>query len=275
MNDYAMAKRLVVLTDKDVHVNWLKYAPSLNLTNGAFRIYYDAYNRASKATGKLYSEMHADLNSAAREGVGFGMYSGDLMTVFQTLWWNQKQWHEDYGDNYCGPQISGAIPVPVGVKNFLDAVDKRSDALQKNFQSFSQYAKEIAQAKANNKWSEIGKATEYMKQVLENTQPLLWFLPVSHSASSGHEFFSKWNEGFGMVYSFLDNFNKFNTSVGMSQPQAAVVSAFMIMIGKGVPILGDVYVKALETLPSLITWARNIKRDQDNAIRQAIGAGNY
>lgn len=267
---YLPAKMLAQLYPGDVHVNWLKFHPSLALTNKAFKIYYDAYRCGMSANGKLSSAMLNDLNSAAHEGCGFGVYSADLATVFETLWKNKKQWSEDYSENYCGPQITGANKVPVGVNNFLKAVDSRADILQKSYQSSVTYLKEAKAARSQNRWTEIGTQTENLKSVLESSEPYLWLVP---KIEGGHDLLGKWTDGFGMLHSFLDNFNKINIDIRADKIPAALASAFIVFVSKAVPIFGDVYGKALETIPSLVKWAQNIRNERENTIRQISGPG--
>lgn len=272
MNSYISADFLVQLTDKDIHVNWLKFAPSRDLTNKAFKIYYDAFNRAKKTKGALAANMITDLRSAAHEGMGWGTYSGDLTTVFQTLWANSKQWRENYSENYNGPQVTGAYQVPVGVCNFLKAVDWRAETLQQNYQSTVKYLREVQAAKSMNRWTEIGTHTENLKTVLETSEPYLWLAPKI--AGDGHEHLSRWTKGVSMLYSLLDNFNKFNVDLQMNKVPALLASGFIAFVSEAVPIFGDVYGKALETIPSLVKWAQNLRDERENTIRQIMGPGH-
>lgn len=267
---YLSAKMLVQLNNNDVHVDWLKFYPSLSLTNKAFRLYYDAYKRASNARGSLSTNMLTDLSNAAHEGVGWGRYSGDLATVFETLWKSNKQWYENYSENYCGPQISGAIQVPVGVNSFLKAVDSRAETLQKNYSSLPQYLREVKAAKSNNRWSEIGSKTETLKTVLEKSEPLLWLYP---QFASSHEYLGKWVEGVGTIHSFLENFNKFRYELQTGIVNAALVSGLMHVVSNAVPVFGDVYAKAIEVIPSLVKWAQNIRDEREKLIHQIMGRG--
>lgn len=271
MNAYEAGKMLVRLNTNDVHVNWLKFYPSLELTNKAFKIYYDARRRGLDATGQLSTNLLSDLSSAAREGVGYGTYSGDLLAVFQTLWKSNMQWREDYAENYNGSQISGALPVPVGVCNFLKAVDWRVETLQKSYKSVVDYVREAKAAKSMNRWADIGTYTENLGKVLQKSEPYLWLSPKV--VEDGHGKLGGWHKGLSLFYSWADNFNKFNVDLRMGKVPAAIASGFITFVSEAVPIFGEIYGKALETIPALVKWAQNIRDERENMIRQIIGPG--
>jgi hypothetical protein len=268
MNAYEAGTMLAQLNNSNFQSSWLS-GQSLGLINRAFKIYYDARRRGLNATGRLSTNLLNDLSSAAREGVGYGMYSGDLLSVFQTLAKNKGQWNENSWENYNGPQTAGAWAVPVGVCNFLKAVDWRAETLQKSYASVVSYVREAKAAKSMNRWAEIGTYTENLGKVLENSEPYLWLSPKI--VEDGHGKLGGWTDAFSIFYSFLENFNKFNVDLRMGKVPAAVASGFIAVVSKAVPIFGDVYGKALETIPALVKWAQNIRDERENMIRQIIG----
>ena len=266
-DSYLFGHQLAYIAKGSVHVEWLKNVPSLDLTNKAFRFYYDAYNRVSRAGGKLSTPILTDLSSAAHEGCS-PIYSADLAGVFQTLWKTTGRWYEDYSKNYCGPQVNGAVQVPVGVCNFLNAVDYRAETLQNSYSSLTRYLADVKNSKSNHRWEEIGAQTEGIKNSLENAQPLLWLAP---KAAGGHELISSWVSRMGTVYSFLDNYNKFRNELAMGKVNAVLVSGLTHIVSNAVPIFGDIYAQAIGMIPSLVNWAKSKRDERDRLIREIVG----
>lgn len=263
--------KLAFLQPGQVSDKIVKSAANLEVTNRAFRLYYNAYQAARAAPFQLQIKMRMNLSDAAYTGMGFGTYSGDLATVFQELEKHGGNWTETYTDYYK------ANCVPVGVANFLKAVDERDETLSKNYTKYNQYIRELVQARKANQWDKIGKITERIKDITDKSSPLLWFAPIGKidTHTNYHARFGKWVEGGGTIHSFLSTFNNCSVGFGLTKMQSVAAASFMLLISKGVPIIGDVYVKAPECVPSLVQWARQIKTDQDNQIRQILGHGQW
>ncbi|MEZ5425632.1 MAG: hypothetical protein R2747_05160 [Pyrinomonadaceae bacterium] len=278
LDDYMRGRTKASLKAENVSPKWMKSPPLiLELTNKAFKLYHDAWKGLGNASQRVRTKIEIDLTDAARTGVGYGMFPGDLESVFQHLIDNNNHWTSDSGSNYCGPQVTGAINLPDGITNFLNAVDQRGNALKLSYAYHLKYLENLAIAKKNNRWDEIGKWVERIEKNLWWGTPSLWFTSISanQSLTDYHGRFSKWNDGFGTVQAFLNTFNQYNLGVGTTKPQAAAIATLTTLIKKFVPILGDAYAKAFEALPGAIKWARNVREEEDRKIRQILGAGNW
>lgn len=278
VEDYMRGREPAHLTKDGVKPSWMKSPPQiLELTNGAFKLYYDAWKGLGNASQKIRTKIEIDLIDAARTGAGYGLFPGDLEAVFEHIYIHNGSWESDSGSNYCGPQVSGALNLPDGITNFLNAVDKRGELLKSNYQDYTKYVQQMAQAKKNNKWDEIGDCIGNIEQVLWYGTPFLWVnsLTATDSLTGYHSRFTAWNDGFGMIHSFLKTFNDYNLGVGTTKPQAAAIATLSLLIKKFVPVVGDAYAKVFEALPGAIKWARSVRQEQDQQIRAILGAGNW
>ena len=277
--DYMRGNKRAYLKQKNVQPKWMKSPPQiLKLTNNAFKLYFIARNAIKKAPKEIRTELGVDLTNAAQSGSGYLLFPGDLEAVFQHIVDNNNHWVSDSGSNYCGPQIHGALNLPDGITNFLNAVDKRGVNLKTDFVKYTKYVEQLARAKKKNQWSEIGDVVGQIGKTLDRTSHIVWITSILSSKNSltdYHSRFTKFNSGVGTVHSFLDTFNKYNVGVGTTKPQAFVIAGLTTAIKKFVPIVGDAYAKMFETLPNIIQWARNIRREEDEKIRQILGGGNW
>lgn len=264
--------------EKGNAAGWLNSPPTiLKLTNKAFKLYYNAWQGTKDAPLEIRTKINMDLTNAARTGVGWGFGVGDLEACFQHLIDNNNHWKNvDGKKNYAGPQVSGAINLPTGITNFLNAVDNREEALKKSYNDCSKYLIELARAKKNKNWEKIGDYSGKLEKTLWWGTPFIWITSLSaNEVTTGyHERVSKWNDAFGLVHSFLDTFNKYN-DLGTTKAEAVGIAALATLIKKGVPILGDAYAKVFDALPGAIKWARNVRQEQDRQIRAILGAGNW
>lgn len=277
LQDYMRGQKKAYLSKGNVSISWMKNpAQILELTNKAFKLYHDAWVGTKNAPLEIKTKINMDLTDAARTGLGWGMGPGDLESVFQHYVDNKGHWNSDDGSNYSGPQVSGALNLPRGITNFLDAVDKRGEALKKNYKQSSEYLLELARAKKNNNWEKIGEYSGKLEKSLWWGTPLIWItsLSANESLTGYHERISKWNDGFGLVHSFLDTFNKYS-GLGTTKAEAVGIAALATLIKKGVPILGDAYAKVFDAIPGAIKWAQNVRQEQDRQIRSILGAGNW
>ena len=277
LQEYMRGQKKAHLAMANVSPSWMKSPPQiLELTNKSFKLYYNAWQGIQKMPSKLKTKIDIDLTDAAREGMGYGLGPGDLEACFQHLIANNSHWVSDDGSNYSGPQVSGALNLPTGITNFLNAVDKRGNALQKSYKKCSEYLVELARAKKNNKWAEIGENSGKLEKIISTGTPFIWItsLSASESLTSYHERASKWAGGFSFVHSFLDTFNKYN-ALGTSKAQAAGIAAFKELLSKGVPIIGDAYAKVFDAIPGAIKWAKGVRAEQDRQIRAILGPGNW
>ena len=264
---YIRGHKRAKLLSKNVHVSWVKQPQVLKLTNHAFYLYYIGWNRARKVTSTdLRTRMGVDLTDAATSGMApLGAYSADLETVLTTLAGGNDHWREDWGKNYCGPQITGALNVPVGVCNFLNAVDARAKTLQSAYTDLGKYLKDVQHAKKNKRWSDIGTYTTNIGKVVKESERCLW-LTKGLDANLG----SKWFDGVGKIHSCLSNFNKFQYELNRGTVPAIVLTSLVEVIKFGVPIFGEIYGKAIESIPALVKWATNIRDEREKTIRMLL-----
>jgi len=184
IQDYMRGREKAHLTNSQAKPEWMKSPPQiLQLTNNAFKLYYDAWHGLGNASQRTRTKIEIDLIDAARSGSGYGLFPGDLEAVFEHIYNNNGSWRSDSGSNYCGPQVSGALNLPDGITNFLNAVDKRGELLKSNYVDYTNYVKKLAQAQKNNKWDQIGDCVGNIEKVLWYRTPFLWVTSLTATES--------------------------------------------------------------------------------------------
>lgn len=277
MNCYYLGTDLAKLNKNQVAAWMTKESQTLVKTNEAFRTYYLAFQKIKKLSNST-SRSHISLASAqavklkdlAESGRGYMLCSGDLKSIFEYYYNHNGTYTEDnqfvqatlfYPGGYC--------TAPRGIVNFFDAYKAYAEELDAKFRDFDQYAQDLITAKKNNNWNEIGKNIGKIKDVVEKSSDYLWLMPLDASKVSNYvDYVKKWTGGLDTVYSFLNNYNT-NRNAGMSNSQAILFEGVKEVIKK-VPMFGSVYVMALESVPGLVSWAKNQRDKRENQIR-ALG----
>lgn len=281
MNSYQLGKERAKLTDNQVAPWMLKEGRKpLMKTNEAFKLYYDSYQRIRqlyKSTTKSHISLAANqaikLQDIAATGYGSWLCCSDLNTILEYYYNHNGTYKED--NSYVQETLhydGGYCTVPRGIKNFLEAYKACVEEMGVLFKNFDQYAKALTIAKKNNKWNEIGSNIANIKTVTDKSSEYLWLMPYDISNLTGYvDKVKKWTDGMDVVYSFANSYIN-NTSAGMRNGQASAMTAASIgltaVLGK-LPVFGEVYIKALESIPALMKWATNLRDSREQQLRAA------
>jgi hypothetical protein len=264
---YIAGQKKAFLAKEQIDSMWGQREPNRNLVNAAFALYYNAYRRATTCPDIHHrTKMLADLLSCAQEGWAVYPCAHDLEDAFEHLEANGGRWVEDdlWWVNYSGAQCTGVVVVPYSICNFLTAVDKRGRALGNEVRNYDQYARELVDARRNNRWPLIGNALEGIAQAAEAAKPLLWIMSVQRceAMTEGFEKLGKYVDAVGKIHFFLDRYASSLAHNRVSGQEAAASAAFAAALAC-VPIVGDYFSRAVAMVPDLLQWARNIKARRD------------
>lgn len=237
-----------------------------SVMQGAFNFYYNAYQAASnigtpvckypssqKAIGNLRWAVQYDLiNTANNSYVG-----NDLKWCFEHLAEKKGHWYDDTWNGW-----KGVCNIPIGVSNFLDAVEERGTAVVNNYSEWKKYTDNIRRLKELKRWDDLGTQMGYAQTAADNIFPKLWVaVGVGKDAAERHaQIMSKW-VGYGMkVHGYLDLYNKVRYNPAGAQQAVMVEAAAMVV--EGLPIFGSLYAGVIRGIPQVISWFKNYAAKQ-------------
>ncbi len=252
--------------------------------------------------GRGLSDVLLDDLRGPRRGlayVGSGGGVSDLDEAFDHLAANGGRWTDDNHEDYNGTigQLGG---VRFGVTaefaaNFLKEVDDRQKALSESgeFQAATRaLANDLTRCQrlrnanriGTRDWQQLGERLDAVKTAVTNTQRYLWLGPAlaaaagTDAASLTDRAGSWFNENvLGHAGRLLEAVSVVRSSVesydrairgGFGRNEAAALTALTAVVGK-LPVLGDLYAAALDTLPSIASTFRSIAERQAFNVRIA------
>ncbi len=273
-NPYWDGTRLARLTPKQVTAAWGRPGRAFSLTsialvNRAFEIYYRALRKIRECPDPEQArQMVASLRDAARTGWGFGI--SDLEEAFAHLHANRGRWTDNATKNYYGGPNkvfqATIVEAPVSIVNFMNAVDSRMGELRKIVQHYERSVRDMRQARRQGAWERIGRILFEVHRWGTAAKPLLWFSPkVRHRIENVVTFAGvlfRIHSGTTMYYrSRAAGFDD-RTAKGLAALRTAMT---------WVPVLGVFYGQAVEMIPSLAAWMRNLVRNRVLEIERAAG----
>jgi len=248
-------------------------ARSIALANRAFEIYYQAHHRISAcAEANHRTSMTNSLHEAARTGWGLGV--DDLEEAFQHLDLNGGRWTDSATKSYFGsPQkvFQGALTTgPVSCVNFLDAVDSRMTELMGILEHYQTQIQSLDQAQQDDNWETVGTVLTQIKDWGERAAPFLWWAPnVQQKVGTAVTFT-------GALSNIHDGLTTYANSIGagFDTRTAAAIGALRTAVG-WVPVLGGFYGAAIDMIPGLATWFRNLVDERCRRLNAAAEGQPY
>ncbi len=240
---------------------------SIAFVNRAFEIYYTAHERIGQCPDADHRRLMMDsLHDAARTGWGFGV--DDLEEAFQHLHSNGGRWTDNATKSYFGGRQkvfhATLVRAPVSTVNFMNAVDSRVAELREIMQRYHQQARELSRAADGSQWSQVGSALGDIKSWGERAKPFLWMAPRVQDRLGQVVSFT------GVLSNIQSGLNTYGLSIraGFDSDAAAAIGALRAAMG-WVPVLGDFYGRAVDLIPGLRVWFRDLVRDYCRRIDRA------
>lgn len=243
---------------------------SIAFVNRAFEIYYQALQKIGECPDPDQSrQMLESLHDAARTGWGWGV--SDLEEAFEHLHSNGGRWTDEDTKNYYGGRDKvfqrGIVTAPVSIVNFMNAVDDRVSELRSVMENYQRQTRDLARAQEADDWERVGTILGEVKSWGERAKPLVWFAPRVERGVSGAVSLAG---ALGRIHTGLTTYTRAREA-GFDSGTATALTALRTAVG-WVPVLGDFYGKAVEMIPGLTIWFRNLIRDHTARIDRASRA---
>ena len=275
-NDYWNGTRQASLERSQISASWaapgVAYSGrSIALANRAFEIYYQSHQRISACDEANHrTQMLNSLHDAARSGWGRGIE--DLEEAFEHLTRNGGRWTDSATSNYYGgPQkvFQGALTEgPVSCVNFLNAVDSKMTELKRILEQYRTQVQRISQAEQQDDWTTVGNVLTQVKDWGERAKPFLWWAPNAERHLGTTVTFAG---ALSNIHSGLTTYTN-SRGAGFDPRTSAAIAALRTAVG-WVPVLGDFYGAAIDMIPGLTIWFRNLVEDYCRRI-DAAAAGH-
>lgn len=275
-NKYWEAREQASLTADDVDADWAGDASALALCNRAFCLYYRTMRNAREmetSDPSQSAKIQQELRDAGRSGFGTGG-NDDLFEAFQHLDANGGRMTYSYTEPYMGAQqtpLHGMVhEVPKSVKNFLDAVDSRMDALAPAASRFKTNSDRLHRAVKKGEWKTVGRSLNTIGDVSGKVDRYLWLAPPTKTVvriSDAAGKISKYADVVGAIYDGADTAVEMRRHVA---PEEALAVGALRTAVSFVPVAGSMLSSAVGAAPDAIQAFKNFDSAMDRYHRDRL-----
>lgn len=244
----------------DPSVKWIQKgvrgsANALDFINKAFQLYYDSINSIKQCPNANHKQkMLKQLKDAATDGYD------DLYDEFDYLY-NNSVWMNSDSKTYSGSTktvYDGPASAPIGIVNFMESVDGKMAQLWKSASSYQTSTKKLINSGENKDWETVGKIIGTIKNYGGKAQFFFWMAP---NVKSHLGRVVGYTDVMGKIHSGLDTYQKAKNA-NFPKGTAVAIAALKVSV-EWVPVLGELYGKAVDLLPTLaVSFGQSVKDRQ-------------
>ncbi|UCC75050.1 MAG: hypothetical protein JSV86_11035 [Gemmatimonadota bacterium] len=252
------------------------------LMNRAFELYFTAINSIRLCRDPNQKQgMLAALRDAATSGSGLGV--SDLRESFEHMD-PGGGWLDDNVAEYSGgprKTFGYSVRAAEGPVNFLKAADEAAGELLDVVEQFTNISATVADVirqsgRGQSNWTRLGSAANQVSSWSGRVGNLLWLAPNIEARVGGNVGrISSFSSVVNDVHSSLTTLVRLRSWPARTSPEHANAMAAMQLIASRLPILGQVYGKALEILPDLVANYRLRIEQRAREANQAWEAGGW
>ena len=220
---------------------------TLAAMNKAFAIHYRATQISLRTPG---TKMFASVQDSLTDGSG-STVADDLQEAFRYLSrrWQLKHsttefwWGDMYRKTYRGHQFDHPVQVPKSIYEYVKSVDSKMVKVAKAYNHWGDQFWVAEEHKENEDWEKLGRTIKTVSSTAGHVKHLMWLAPPEV------------NNRFGKASSFVSTASSLHgaaTALADGNLTDWAQMKFATEVLGKLPILGQFYGAALETIPGLV-----------------------
>lgn len=248
---------------------------------GAFNTYFQGWKAARRITDVMYQRnysktaqdkiyalrwaMEKDLKSVCCTG----WY--DLHFTFKHIYQNNGSFNDDTWNGW-----KGYCNIPMGVSNFIDAVEKKGGSFAQSAGAFIRAQNDAKRAADEGRWDKVGEHLGTIKSTLEDYGPYLWVCIPGNPGKAPHyvELVAKCIDYAGQIHGALDKGLKGEQRLHAAKndpnfKRDIYVETMAAVVGR-LPVMGPLYAEVIKGIPGAIDYFKKIARERDAAIQEIM-----